>query len=70
MKNKDRFWELATSRIHGEISANELVELDLLLQNETNILLYQEIVRLKNDVSGIENISGVSQSRSWAGQTE
>ncbi len=69
MKNNDRFWELATAKLHGEISADEVAEFDLLLKNESNKLLYQEIASLKNDVSGVGHISGVSMYRSWESVT-
>ncbi len=65
MKNEDKFWELATAKLHNEISDVESDELDGLLEIEENRKLYQEIKNLKNDVGEVENISGISQNHSW-----
>jgi len=65
MENSDKFWELATAKLYNEISNAELEELDGFLKNEKNRKLYQEIKKLKNDVAEVENISGVSQNKSW-----
>jgi hypothetical protein len=34
MVNNDKFWELATAKLHNEISNSESAELDELLENE------------------------------------
>jgi ferric-dicitrate binding protein FerR (iron transport regulator) len=65
MENNDKFWELATAKLHNENSDSESAELDGLLENEKNKKLYQEINKLKNEVGEVENISGISQNKSW-----
>lgn len=65
MENKDKFWELATAKLHNETTDKESVELERLLENEKNRKLYQEIKSLKSDVGQTENLFGISQNNSW-----
>ena len=65
MDKKDKFWELATAKLHNENTDKESAELDVLLENEKNRKQYQEIKDLKNDILAVENLSHVSQYSSW-----
>lgn len=65
MENKDKFWELATAKLHSEITDAESDELNALLLDEKNKKLYLEIENLKTDISETKNILGVSQNNSW-----
>ncbi len=64
-RNKERFWELATLRIHKEATEEELDELELFLQNEIFQNLYAEIEQLNSDVKKTKPLSHVSQINSW-----
>lgn len=65
IKNKERFWELATAKIHGEASRDEMKELELFLQDHTFQNMYAEIEQLNLDLKKIKPLSHVSQKDSW-----
>ncbi len=65
INNKDRFWELASSKIHGEISESESCELDVFLQDESFQKLFNEIVTLKSDLKETQILSEFPHENSW-----
>ena len=65
MENKDKFWELATAKLHNELSDAQSAELDELLEDKKNKKQFQEIKNLKKDLGKARTISGVSQNHSW-----
>ena len=60
IKNKDKFWELATGKIHNELTSDETGELDLLLQDDDNKKLFQDIVKTNDKIQNIEFLQQVS----------
>ncbi len=65
INNKDRFWELASAKIHGEISESECRELDIFLQDESFKKLFNEIANLKSDLKETKLLAEVSSEKSW-----
>lgn len=63
--NENRFWELATLKIHNEASADELKELSSYLLIEKYAKIYAEIEHLSDDIKGTQKLSLVSQQNSW-----
>ncbi len=63
--NEDRFWELATLKIHKEANADELSELSLYLTNKKYAKIYSEIAYLNEDIKATRQLSHVSQQSSW-----
>nr|WP_321487716.1 FecR domain-containing protein [uncultured Draconibacterium sp.] len=63
--NEDRFWELATLKIHKEANADELSELSLYLTNKKYAKIYSEIAYLNEDIKATQQLSHVSQESSW-----
>ena len=63
---QDKFWELATAKVHKEASLAELVELDQLLkENEDNRETFRKIKEIKDAVEEIQGLEDFSQSNSW-----
>lgn len=60
IKDEDKFWELATGKVHNELTPDETVELDLLLQDEDNKKLFQDIVKTNEKIQNIEFLQQVS----------
>ncbi len=50
IKNEDNFWELATGKIHKELSLDEKNDFDILLQDEDNKKLFQDIVKTNDKI--------------------
>ncbi|QIA06580.1 FecR family protein [Draconibacterium halophilum] len=63
--NEDRFWELATLKIHKEANANELSELSSYLTDKKYAKKYAEIAYLNEDIKATQQLSHVSQQNSW-----
>lgn len=63
--NEDRFWELATLKIHNEANAAELRELSSYLSDEKYTKIYDEIAHLSEDIIATQKLSLVSQQNSW-----
>ncbi|WP_319479957.1 FecR domain-containing protein [uncultured Draconibacterium sp.] len=63
--NEDRFWELATLKIHKEANANELSELSSYLTDKKYAKKYSEIAYLNEDIKATQQLSHVSQQSSW-----
>ncbi|MDX1283364.1 MAG: FecR domain-containing protein [Draconibacterium sp.] len=64
-KNDDKFWELATSSLHDELSDKESEELKNMLVDEKNKKLFSEIEKIKANVKQIESLQNFSQDKSW-----
>jgi ferric-dicitrate binding protein FerR (iron transport regulator) len=65
MENNDRFWELASAKIHNETTDIESAELGELLEEDENKKLYKKIESLNKDAKELGNLSKVSQADSW-----
>lgn len=63
--NEDRFWELATLKIHNEANADELSELDSYLSDEKYAKIYTEVAHLREDIEATHKLWLVSQQNSW-----
>ena len=63
--NEDRFWELATLKIHKEANVDELSELSSYLTNKKYAKIYSEIAYLNEDIKATQQLSHVSQQSSW-----
>nr|WP_321353958.1 FecR domain-containing protein [uncultured Draconibacterium sp.] len=63
--NEDRFWELATLKIHNEANTDELSELSSYLSDEKYAKIYSEIAYLSEDIKATQKLSFVSQQNSW-----
>nr|WP_320020444.1 FecR domain-containing protein [uncultured Draconibacterium sp.] len=63
--SEDRFWELATLKIHKEANADELSELSSYLTNKKYAKKYSEIAYLNEDIKATQQLSHVSQQSSW-----
>ena len=63
--SEDRFWELATLKIHKEANADELSELSSYLTNKKYAKKYSEIAYLNEDIKASQQLSHVSQQSSW-----
>lgn len=63
--NEDRFWELATLKIHNEANDDELSELSSYLSDEKYAGIYSEIAHLSEDIKATQKLSLVSQQNSW-----
>ena len=63
--SEDRFWELATLKIHKEANADELNELSSYLTNKKYAKKYSEIAYLNEDIKATRQLSRVSQQSSW-----
>ena len=63
--NEDRFWELATLKIHNEANTDELSELSSYLSDEKYAKIYSEIAHLSEDIKATQKLSFVSQQNSW-----
>lgn len=65
MENNDKFWELATSKLHNEITEIESSQLDVFLEEEKYKNLYLQIKKLKKDLTQTGTLTGISQNKSW-----
>lgn len=63
--SEDRFWELATLKIHKEANVDELSELSSYLTNKKYAKKYSEIAYLNEDIKASQQLSYVSQQSSW-----
>ena len=63
--SEDRFWELATLKIHKEANVDELSELSSYLTNKKYAKKYSEIAYLNKDIKASQQLSHVSQQSSW-----
>lgn len=60
IKNENKFWELATGKIHTELTPEEKNDFDLLLQDEDNKKLFHDIVKTNEKIKKIEFLQQVS----------
>ncbi len=64
-ESQNKFWELATAKLHNEADEQEINELDDLLKEKANEELYAEIEQLKTDTHALKIVKNVSQNQSW-----
>lgn len=60
IKNEDKFWELAVGKIHTELTPDEKIDFDVLLQDDNNNKLFQNIVKTNEKIQKIEFLQQVS----------
>lgn len=62
----DRFWELATGKIHAENNPDEESELERLLKDKENQKLFSRLQSIKDGLYKVKPLKELSKDRSWA----
>lgn len=62
----DRFWELATGKIHAENNPEEENELERLLNDKENQKLFSRLQNIRYGLDEVKSLREYSQDRSWA----
>lgn len=68
-KEQDKFWELATAKLHKEATPEELLELKQLLLKDVkddSKKTLRKIEKIKKDADEIKGLEDYSQSNSWS----
>jgi transmembrane sensor len=63
--NKDRTWELAASKVHGETTEAENNELDQLMQQPENREIYNQAAHLHQQLPKTHRLEKTSMTQSW-----
>lgn len=65
-QGQDKFWELATAKVHKEASREELAELEQLLKEDKhNRAILRKIEEIKEAIGKVQGIEDFSQADSW-----
>jgi ferric-dicitrate binding protein FerR (iron transport regulator) len=61
----DRFWELATGKIHAENNPEEEIELERLLKGQENQKLFSRLQNIRSGLDKVKTLNEITQDRSW-----
>jgi ferric-dicitrate binding protein FerR (iron transport regulator) len=61
----DRYWELATGKIHDENDPEEEIELERLLKDQENQKLFSRIQNIRSGLDKVKPLKDNLQDRSW-----
>ncbi len=64
-KLNEKFWELATSKLHNEADNEETAELNKLLEKEENHDVYMYLKKCRNKMTDLNFSDGCRLSKSW-----